>query len=347
MESSPHRGRKKGSRQVTQRDVAAWSGVTQATVSMVVNNDHRVRPETRERVLRAIEELGYVPNLAARGLAARRSRALAIVTPDLRHESEQFLMPVIQGIMDGLGDRDYFLNLAIRREGEDARTALFRTVREGRLDGIFILSPHFEELTYLDFLLESEVPFVLVNRRSDDPAVPCIHVDHMEGARIATAYLLEKGHRSVACLAGPQQRPASVAKLRGFRKACEDAGFPCDPGLVLHGDFQIQGGLNGMRQLLRLGKPFTAVYAGNDFQALGALQAATEEGLEVPEQMAIIGCDDWEMAAWVRPALTTIRVPFYDMGVTAADILCRMAEGDKVESRQICLPVELIPRKSA
>ncbi len=333
---------------VTQRDVAVKSGVTQATVSMVVNNDDRVRPETRARVLEAIEELGYIPNLAARGLASRRTRTLAIVAPDLRHESEQFLMPLMQGLVEGLSDKDYFLNLSIRREGEDSRTAIFRTVREKRLDGLFILSPHAEELTYLEFMQESGVPFVVVNRHVEESGVPCVYVDHFLGAKMAAEYLLKKGHKRIACIAGPARRPASEAKMAGFKAALSEAGVEYVPGLTLRGDFQIQGGLNGMRQLLGTAKgAFTAVYAGNDFQALGVIQACTEAGLHVPNDVAVIGCDDWEMAAWVRPSLSTIRIPFYEMGAKAADLLCRLADEESPEVVQLSLPIELVPRESA
>lgn len=349
MTETRNQGRNgEGKRAVTQRDVALRSGVTQATVSMVINNDQRVRPETRTRVLEAVRELGYVPNLAARGLASRRSQTLAIVAPDLRRESEQFLMPILQGLVEGMRDRDYFLNLSLRRRGEDSRSAIFRTVREKRLDGLFILSPHAEESTYIDFMADAGVPFVLVNRQTHDPAIPCVYVDHEDGARMAVEHLINRGHRRIACIAGPERRPSSEAKLKGYRVALEKAGLAVDPGLIMHGDFQVHGGLSCMRQLLRLGRDaFTAVYAGNDFQALGAIQGASECGIAVPGGMAVIGCDDWEMAAWVRPSLSTIRVPFLEMGIRAADLLCRLASDETVDSVHAALPLELVARESA
>ena len=193
---------------VTQREVAKKAKVSQPVVSMVLNNDPRVSPATRARVEKAIEELGYVPNLMARGLVTRRTHVLSLVTPHLAHESEQFLMPILEGITDGLREKHFILNFSLGHPGEDSRQTIMRTVKQRRLDGIFILSPHEEEAGFLEFLTREKIPFILVNRRHEDPEVVSVSTDYASATRQALLYLTGRGHRKIGLINGPENRPS-------------------------------------------------------------------------------------------------------------------------------------------
>jgi len=330
---------------VTQKDVARRAGVTQATVSMVISKSKRVNPSTRFRVEQAIEELGYVANLAARSLVTRSTHVLSLVTPDLSHESEQFMMPLMQGLLEGLQDEDFVLDFCLSRRDEDSYETIKQIVYRNRVAGMFILSPHEEETRYVDFLMAEKVPFVLVNRQHENKQVACVAVDYADIAYRAVRYLHQKGHRAIGFINGPENRPSSRARLRGVRMALMEHELESRADWMLAGNFQLDGGYRNMKQLLQAGPP-TAVFAGNDFQALGAIQAIHGAGLELPDDLAVIGCDDWEMSRWIRPPLTTIRVPFHEMGIMAAQMLCRLVRGERIPIRQVIFPSHLIERKS-
>jgi LacI family repressor for deo operon, udp, cdd, tsx, nupC, and nupG len=332
---------------VTQKDVAKRAGVTQATVSLVINNSNRINPATRLRVEQAIRELGYATNLVARSLVTRNTHVLSLVTPALSADSEHFMMPLLQGILKGLEEEDYLLNYSQGPSGKTTIEAVQKEVKKTRAAGIFIVSPHREESSYLEFLLGENIPFVLVNRRHEDHQVACVAVDYAEIAYRAICHLHRKGHRRIGFINGPPDRPSCRERLRGVRTAFLELELILDErDLIAHGNFQLDGGYRGMKKLLAVDPPPTAVFAGNDFQALGAIQAIHEAGRKVPGDVAVIGCDDWQMSSWIRPPLTTVRVPFHEMGVIAAHQLCKLVRGEPVTSRQIILPSQLIERES-
>ena len=220
-----------------------------------------------------------------------------------------------------------------------------RAVFEEQVAGMFILSPNEEESEYMDFLSEAGIPFVLVNRLPEDKNVSCVTIDNADIAFQAIDYLCRKGHRRIGFINGPADRPSSRARLRGVRMALLERNLPEEPHLIVSGNFQTNGGYLGMKEILKGERP-TAVFAGNDYQAFGAIQALGEYGLTVPTDVAIVGCDDLAMSSWIRPPLTTIRVPFYEMGSVAANLLCRLAKGETPPGKQIILPSHLIERQS-
>ena len=254
-------------------------------------------------------------------------------------------MQLMQGILEGLQEEDYILNFCISHVGESSIDTIKRAVKKDRVAGMFILSPHEEEIDYTDYLRGERIPCVLVNRQHESKAVPCIAVDYADIAYRAMLLLFQKGHRRIGFINGPGHRPSSRSRLRGVRMALLENNHAEDPSLILEGNFQMDGGYRGMKLLLE-GKPPTAVFAGNDFQALGAIQAINEVGMKIPDDIAVMGCDDWEMSCWIRPPLTTIRVPFHEMGSMAAHLLCRLVQGERIPSRQVILPAELIERES-
>lgn len=340
--------RRTGRSTVTQKDVARHAGVTQATVSLVINNSPRINPATKKRVHQAIKELGYSTNLAARSLVTRNTHVLSLVTPSLHQDGEHFMMPLLQGVLRGLDSEDYILNYSQGPTSRSTLETVQRELQKNRSAGLLIVSPHKEETSYLNYLLEEKFPFVVLNRRPENVEVPCVAVDYADIAYRAVRYLYRKGHRRIAFINGPMDRPTSQERLRGVRMAFLELGLTgSEEELIFHGDFQIDGGYRGMQKFLGLARRPTAVFAGNDFQAVGAIQALQEAGLKAPDDMAVMGCDDWQMSSWMRPALTTVRVPFLQMGELGTHLLCRLVRREEVSSRQIFLPSEIVERESA
>jgi DNA-binding LacI/PurR family transcriptional regulator len=321
--------------------------VTQATVSLVINNSNRINPATRQRVEQAILDLGYATNMVARSLVTRNTHVLSLVTPALSADSEHFMMPLLQGILMGLEQEEYILNYSQGPSGKTTIETVQREVKRNRAAGLFIVSPHPDESNYLEYMLGEGIPFVLVNRRHENVDIPCVAVDYADIAYRAIGYLHRRGHSRIACINGPRFRPSSGDRLRGIRMAYQELGLEINEAeMIVEGNFQLDGGYRAMRQLLTVNPRPTAVFSGNDFQALGAIQAIHEAGLRVPNDVAIIGCDDWQMSSWIRPALTTVRAPFHEMGVIATQQLCRLVRGEVPPSRQIILPSQLIERES-
>jgi LacI family transcriptional regulator len=339
---------KKGrSTAVTQKDVAKHAGVTQATVSLAINNSTRINSQTRAKVEASIKELGYATNLMARSLVTRNNHVLSLVAPALSADSEHFMQPLLHGILTSLEKKDYILNISLGISGRTTIEAVQREVKKHRAAGIYIVSPHREESSYLKFLQEEGTPFVLVNRRPEDHNIPCVAVDYADIAYRAVRYLNRKGHRRIACINGPEERPSSVERLRGVRTAFLEIGLTMEErALIVNGNFQFDGGYKAMKELLETRPHPTAVFAGNDFQAMGAIQAIREAGLSVPGDISIVGCDDTQMATWIRPTITTLHVPFDEMGAMATQLLCRLLRDEDLSSRQILLSSQLIERES-
>ena len=220
----------------------------------------------------AIKELGYARNQAARSLVTCSNHVMSLVAPDLSHESEQFIMPLIQGLLEGLREDDFLLNFCIQFPGESASDTLLRTIYKDRVAGVFILSPYTEETDYIDLLQNEKVPFVLENRQHENSEVPCVAVDHADIAYRATTYLYQQGHRRIGFINGPPERPSSRARLRGFQMALLENHLDQEPDRVVSGNFQLDGGYRGMKALLQKGS-LTLYLPGTISSPLGAIQA--------------------------------------------------------------------------
>lgn len=335
-------------RNVTQKDVAREAKVSQPVVSMVVNNDPRVNPATRRKVERVIRDLGYVPNLMARGLVGGKTNTVSLVTESLKDESNFFgRLAVLEGLDEGLRGKHYVLNVFYVDPEETSRETVFRIVRQHNFDGMFVLLPPTEEPGYIEFLADESIPFVLVNHFYDDPQVPSVSFVNSEVGHKATEFLIRKGHRRIAYIGGPEKETANIERLRGYRQALDENGITFDPTLVFHGNFQVDGGYHAMKALIERNENSTAVFSGNDSQALGVYHALYEMGKVPGRDMAVLGCDDQEMSKSLMPPLTTVAVPFYKMGQTAAWLLTQILSGEDVPSRQIILPSMIVERESA
>lgn len=325
--------------------VAEAAGVSRATVSRVVNGSPRVRGEVVEAVQKAIAELGYVPNRAARSLASSRTHAIALLVPEevSRFFGDPYFASFTSGLDRRLADTDYVLNLVVARD-DPARKAV-RYVRGGNVDGAIVVSHHRGHAFLAQ--LEGAVPIVFGGRPevgiASDPYF--VDVDNVAGGRRATEHLIGLGRRRIATIAGPADMTASVDRLAGYRAALHDAGLPADA--VIHANFTAPGGAEAMRQLLEHHPDIDGLFVASDLMGTGALAALGARGVRVPDDVAIVGYDDSPAATWGEIGLSTVRQPSELMGATAVDVLLRLLDGDDDVPHANIVPTELVVRESA
>ena len=327
----------------TIEEVAAAAGVSRSTVSRVVNGSTAVSPAALAAVERAIAELSYVPNRAARSLASRATMAIALVVPEdtTRFFGDPFFAAIVSGINARLSRSDYVLNLIIASDDPRDKTTAY--VRSGAVDGAIVVSHHTSD-TFIDRIAAS-VPVVYGGRpsraRENDYY---IDVDNTAGAYQATTYLVETGFRRIAHISGPVSMPAGIDRLAGFRSALADAGMV--PVAVEDGNFTADGGSAAMARILESGASFDALFVGSDLMARGALAVLARAGIDVPGDVSLIGFDDSPVATAVQPNLTTVRQPSHLQGQQMADVLLSLLAGG-TPPHVTMLPTELIVRGSA
>lgn len=344
----------------TLEEVAARAGVGRGTVSRVVNGSPQVSPEARAAVTAAIEELGYVPNRAARALVTQRTDSVALVVSESgdRLFGEPFFAGIIRGASAVLADASLQLWLALSSSPAE-RDRVERHLTSQYVDGVLLLSLHDED-PLPDLLHERGVPTVLGGRLArmlrdqvagagtgeEDVEVDYVDVDNVAGARLAVAHLLGLGRRRVAAIAGPQDMGVGVARLRGYRDALAAAGMPVDGSLTGFGDFSEPSGAAAMDQLLQRHPDLDAVFAASDLMAAGAMRVLKEAGRTIPGDVAVVGFEDSIVAAQTDPPLTTVHQPVEGMGREMARLLVARIRG-QAAPRAILLEPHLVARESA
>lgn len=330
-------------RPLTLAEVAVAAGVSVPTVSKVINQRADVAPATRARVQRVLSERGYVVNRAGRSLRQGTSRQVDIVSQDV---DSYYAFQILCGIQDALLPTDVRAVLSSTHDQRKRELQWIQRLADGSTDGAILILADRTSL-HLQELRRRAIPFVVVDPAGElGPDDLSVTATNWSGARGAIEYLLSLGHRRIAALLGPADSPATRARLRGYRAALGEAGLPLDASLVRHGDWQAERAIAETSQLLALPEPPTAIFAGNDTQALGAYRALYERGLRVPEDVSVVGFDDLPYAALVTPALTTVRQPLLEMGRVATSMLLRLIAGDEVESLRVELATPLIMRES-
>ncbi len=312
------------------------------TVSHVLNETRFVSEELRCRVLRAIEELNYQPSGVARSLRRKRTHTIGMIIPD---NTNPFFAEVARGIEDASFELGYNVILCNSDGNLEKEMDYLGLLIEKRVDGLVFVSAGSNPAA-IEMLSAQKIVGVIVDREISGLAMDSVLTDNKRGGYQATRYLLDLGHRRIACITGPSQLTPSAERVTGYRDALQEAGIPVDENLILAGDFQSQSGYQGMHTLLRLSPPPTAVFVCNDLMAIGALCAAHEAGLHVPQQLSIIGFDDIALASFTTPRLTTIAQPKYEMGLMAAEMLVERIKNKELPPRRRLLATELIVRDS-
>jgi DNA-binding LacI/PurR family transcriptional regulator len=329
----------------TLEEVAATAGVSRSTVSRVVNGSTQVSPEVLATVTAAIEQLNYVPNRAARSLANRQTLAIALVVPEetTRFFGDPYFAAVVNGIVHAIESSDYVLNLQLASPFVPS-AKMTKYLLGGNVDGAIVVSHHSGD----HFLasLGDTLPVVFGGRplNPDEHNSYYVDVDNAAAAEMGTQYLIDKGRRRIATIAGPPDMPAGIDRTDGWRRALEASGL--EPDLVVHGDFSMVSGARSMRELLDREPKLDAVFVASDLMATGAVSVLRERGLSVPGDVAVVGFDDSPAAIGGDIQLTTVYQPSMEMGEKMANMLISLLRGEETE--RICMmETRMVVRESA
>jgi LacI family transcriptional regulator len=327
-------------------DVARQARVSLMTVSRVINNKGDVSNETRQRVLEIISSLGYRPSAIARSLATKETSTIGLVVPDV---SNAFFAEVTQGVERLAYSKGYHVFLCNTEEDPQRELAVIQSLEEKRVDGLILCSSRLEEEKLIDIMANLPA-VVLINRRlhqTVDETFDSVTLDDERGGRLATQHLIQRGHRCIGFLAGPLASYSGAGRRKGYLAAMQEAGINLVAGWMKHCQPSVEGGYEATRQLLGTYPQLTALFCFNDLVAVGALQACDELKRRVPEDLAIVGHDDIPVAALVSPALTTCRVPRYELGARAVNALLERLRDCPGNCSQSILQPELVIRESA
>lgn len=324
--------------------VAARAGVSRATVSRVVNGSDKVNPGSVKAVQAAIDELGYVPNRAARSLASAQSHAIALIVPEdvTRFFGDVFFASIVAGINARLEQTDYALNLMVATQSEGAKTLRYLT--GGAVDGAVVVSHHTAD-HFLERIADT-IPLVFGGRpglAGIDTWV--VDVDNEEGGAVAARRLVERGCTRIATITGPTDMQSALERTDGWRRVLTDAGL--EPGPEVDGDFSMMGGARAARQLLETYPEMDGVFVASDLMASGAMPVLLDAGKRIPEDVAVVGYDDSPAALACPVPLTTVRQPSEEMGRMMADILIDVLAGNDDRPRSSIMPISLVERVSA
>lgn len=331
----------------TIKDIARKAGVSPSTVSRVIADSSRISPATKKKVKSVMKTLNYHPNMIARSLILRSSQTLGLILS--RPAESAFLNPffpeVIRGISAVTQRCHYHLMLATAENHREESKECLRMLGEKRVDGVILLASLVND-QLIQALVREDHPFVVVGRVPEMSKASAVNNDNIQAAYTAVRHLLQLGHRRIGLLNGPDEYTFCQDRYTGYCFAHREFGFEPDPTLIGNGSLTQADGYNLTQLLLELSSPPTAVFAVDDIMALGVYRAAKEHGLVIPDDLAVIGFNDDPLASIVEPSLTTVRIPIYDMGVAAAEMVIQRLQGLDVYPSQRILSSELIIRDS-
>jgi LacI family transcriptional regulator len=327
----------------TIRDVASAAGVSPATVSRVLNLKEDVNADMRRRVLAAVTELGYRRNGPARSLRTRAAMVLGLIISDI---TNPFFTALVRGVEDCAQLAGYSVVLANADEDVAKEARYLEVAAAEQMAGV-LLSPASSKMTSVDALMERGIPVVTIDRRLPSAAVDSVTVNNRQAALEAAQHLIRQGCRRVGFVAGPVQTTTGSGRLAGYRAALRAAGRAHDPALTAYADFRTEGGYAATLQLLRLPKPPDGLLIANNLMTVGAMQAIAEAGLAVPDEIAVVGFDDVNWATALRPPLSVVTQPTYEIGKVATEMLLRRIGGEDFAPRRVVLKATLVQRGSS
>lgn len=325
-------------RKVTIKDVAREAGVSISTVSNALNGIDVLRPDTKQHILEVAEKMHYVPNLNGKNLKSQATKVIGLFITSIKGPYYGELTNSIYQCCKKYG---YELNIFI---AENANSVMVNILGR-QIDGAIILNEHVRKKEE-EFLTENEIPIVFIDREKQGNCISSVVFDSYHEGELAAKYLLELGHTTFGYIQGVKHNFDNIERLKGFRDILKRAGFTLQEDYILPGEFERDVAYRSVKEFLELGKPLPeAIFAANDVSAIGTIEALTEEGIEVPGQVSVIGCDDIETARLVRPSITTIRTSFEKQGTLAVSHLVGLIQGTESGKIEV-LRGRIIPRES-
>ncbi len=331
---------------LTLEDVARQAGVSRSTVSRVFNDQPNVRKDVRERVRNVIESTGFRPHAAARALASQHSSTIGLVLPlsVSFFFTDPYYSHLTKGIAQACNQHNYTLALFLVDTKEDERKIFTSITRKGLLDGVLVQSGHDGDQQIIGYLVDANMPQVVIGRPFRSDNVSYVDVDNINGAFNAVTHLIREGYKRIGTITGPEHSAVGLDRKAGYIKALIERGFEIDESMIVEGDFTESGGYYAMKKMLSA-KP-EAVFAASDVMAMGAMRSIRENGLRIPNDIALVGFDDLPQAALSDVPLTTVRQHVVQFGAKAFEILIDLIENGIDPPRHIILETELVIRES-
>ena len=325
-------------------DVAARAGVSPTTVSHVISGRRPVSEATQARVRAVMNELGWEPNQVARSLRMRRTHTIALIVPDI---TNPFYPAVARGLLDVVSEPGYQVLIG-NTEGESAAERAAVTQMVTRSVDAIVFAGYYSKASDVEAAVAAGIPVALMGGRRAEPGIDVLSSDDLAAGEIATRYLIGRGYRRIGFITGPSGEGPPADRVKGYRHALSEAGIRFSRELVVRGEFSRAGGLQGLHALLQLTKPPRAVLCTNDVVAIGALDAARERALRVPDDIAVMGFDDIEAAAMISPSLTTVSGDPREQGRAVGQVLLdRLEDGASSRPQHILFSPSVVPRDSA
>ncbi|WP_090123873.1 ribose operon transcriptional repressor RbsR [Kosakonia arachidis] len=328
----------------TMKDVARVAGVSTSTVSHVINKDRFVSDAVRDKVEAAIKTLNYAPSALARSLKINQTRTIGML---ITASSNPFFSELVRGVERSCFERGYSLVLCNTEGDEQRMNSNLETLMQKRVDGLLLLCTETHQPSQEIMQRYPSIPTVMMDWAPFDGDSDLIQDNSLLGGDMATQYLINKGFTRIACITGPLDKTPARLRLEGYREAMTRAGLTIREGDEIESDFEFGGGFDAMQALLAMNEPPQAVFIGNDAMAVGAYQALYQSGLKIPQDMAIVGYDDIELARYMTPPLTTIHQPKDELGELAIDVLIHRIADPGLQQQRLQLTPILMERGSA
>ncbi|HLV10266.1 MAG TPA: LacI family DNA-binding transcriptional regulator [Halanaerobiales bacterium] len=329
-------------KKITIKEVAKYAEVSPSTVSRVLSNDYRISEETQKKVRKAVKKLGYHPNAIARSLVTQKTKTLGLILS--RPAEEAFANPFFPGILQSIAsisqEKGFSLLLASSRDYHKEHEEALKMLRYGKVDGVILMASRVND-DIVKQLINNNYPFVLVGRSLELNEIPIVNNDNIKASYQAVKFLINKGYEKIAFISGPQEYVVSQDREKGYKKALKEY----NPALVRYSGFSYKGGYR-QTQILLGEQEVDVILSLDDMIASGALRAAQNSGYDVPRDIAIMGFNDDPMAAYLKPSLTTVRIPVVKMGEKAAEMLIRIITEKDYSGEEIIVSTEIIERES-
>src|SRR5690625_209624 len=327
---------------ITIYDVAREANVSMATVSRVVNNNPNVKPSTRKKVLQTIERLGYRPNAVARGLASKKTTTVGAIIPDI---SSIFFAELARGIEDIATMYKYNIILSNSDQKKEKELQLINTMLEKQVDGILFMGGNITE-EHVQHFSSSSAPVVLAATYDESGKIPSVNIDYEQAAYEVTKLLIDKGHQPPAYIGGDVNVRLEADKYEGYLRALKESSIDLNEQFVLFNNHSYKEGISAIEKLLSQSDKPRAVFVTSDEMAVGVIHGAQDLGYDVPNDLEVVGFDNTRIATMVRPTLSTIIQPMYDLGAVAMRLLTKYMNKEEVTETNVILPHRIIERNS-